>query len=65
MPGILLLLKKLLNAQVGGYISDNLDENLKILMNYKTCNLFQRFGNKLSPYPSSNIFIKLKIIGGW
>ncbi len=44
---IKLRLKKILNAQVEVYNPNNLDENLKILMNSKTGNLFQRFGNQL------------------
>ncbi len=44
---ITLRLKKIINAQVDVYNMFNMDEKLKILMNNKTGNLFQRFGNQL------------------
>jgi hypothetical protein len=44
---ITLRLKKIINAQVDVYNTVNMDEKLKILMNTKTGNLFQRFGNQL------------------
>ncbi len=44
---IKLRLKKIINAQVDVYNMVNMDEKLKILMNTKSGNLFQRFGNQL------------------
>ena len=42
-----LRLKKILNAQVEVYTTDNMGEKLKTLMSTPTSNLFQRFGNQL------------------
>jgi hypothetical protein len=44
---ITLRLKKIINAQVEVYNTVNMDEKLKILMNTKIGNLFQRFGIQL------------------